>query len=151
MEKIYVVKMGEIVLTGPDGSVVSDPAFVKEAGGFTFFGDSCLEAITRCPYTVSFLWLQKGRCLLPSPIPDQRERRVGWVGELRLGQLRPTPTDAIVGNSWLVIAAGSQTTQDAWLLAAVKDSNTGNLWRAALCWCVCVFVCHLPTPGCAML
>lgn len=63
VEKIYVVKMGEIVLTGPDGSVVSNPAFVKEAGGFTFFGDSCLEAITRCPYTVSFLGLQ-GRYLL---------------------------------------------------------------------------------------
>lgn len=53
IEKIYVVKMGEIVLTSPDGKVVIDPAFVKEAGGFTFFGDSCLEAITRCPYTVS--------------------------------------------------------------------------------------------------
>lgn len=45
--------MGEVALTGPDGRAVSDPSFVKEAGGFTFFGDSCLEAITRCAYTVS--------------------------------------------------------------------------------------------------
>jgi hypothetical protein len=55
IEKIYVVKMGEVVLTGQDGRTVVDPAFVKEAGGFTFFGDSCLEAITRCQYTVRTL------------------------------------------------------------------------------------------------
>jgi hypothetical protein len=53
IEKIYVVKMGEVVLTTAGGRTVSDPNFVKEAGGFTFFGDSCLEAITRSPYTVS--------------------------------------------------------------------------------------------------
>lgn len=52
VEKIYVVKMGEVVLITPDGRTVADPAFVKEAGGFTFFGDSCLEATTRSPYTV---------------------------------------------------------------------------------------------------
>jgi len=45
--------MGEVALTGADGRAVTDPSFVKEAGGFTFFGDSCLEAITRCAYTVS--------------------------------------------------------------------------------------------------
>lgn len=44
--------MGEIVLTTPDDRTVTDPTFVKEAGGFTFFGDSCLEAIMRSPYTV---------------------------------------------------------------------------------------------------
>jgi hypothetical protein len=44
--------MGEVALTGPDGAPTSDPSFVREAGGFTFFGDSCLEAITRSPYTV---------------------------------------------------------------------------------------------------
>jgi hypothetical protein len=54
IEKIYVVKMGEVVLTTADGKTVSDPGFVKEAGGFTFFGDSCLEAITRSPYAVSY-------------------------------------------------------------------------------------------------
>jgi hypothetical protein len=52
VEKIYVVKMGEVVLITPDGRTVADPAFVKEAGGFTFFGDSCLEATTHSPYTV---------------------------------------------------------------------------------------------------
>jgi hypothetical protein len=53
VEKIYVVKMGEVVLTTADGRTVNDSNFIKEAGGFTFFGDSCLEAITRSPYTVS--------------------------------------------------------------------------------------------------
>ena len=53
VEKIYVVKMGEVSLTTADGRPVTDTSFVREAGGFTFFGDSCLEAIMRCPYTVS--------------------------------------------------------------------------------------------------
>jgi hypothetical protein len=53
VEKIFVVKMGEIELLNADGQAVNDPTFVKEAGGFTFFGDACLDAITRCPYTVS--------------------------------------------------------------------------------------------------
>lgn len=46
--------MGELALLGPDGRPLpdGDPAFIKEAGGFTFFGDSCLEAVTRSPYTV---------------------------------------------------------------------------------------------------
>lgn len=70
--------MGEVVLTGPDGRPVTDPSFVKEAGGFTFFGDSCLEAITRSPYTVRVrvssdvdalafaVWLFPSHCPLPN-------------------------------------------------------------------------------------
>ena len=27
--------------------------FLRQAGGFAFFGDACLDAITRCPYTVA--------------------------------------------------------------------------------------------------
>ena len=65
VEKIYVVKMGEIALTTPDGRTVTDPAFVKEAGGFTFFGDGCLEAISRCPYTVSST---AGLAAFPNPL-----------------------------------------------------------------------------------
>lgn len=53
IEKIYVVKMGEVHLVNADGQQVTDPTFVREAGGFTFFGDACLEAIAKCPYTVS--------------------------------------------------------------------------------------------------
>lgn len=45
--------MGEVTLYGADGQKVTDTAFVREAGGFTFFGDACLEASARCPYTVS--------------------------------------------------------------------------------------------------
>ncbi|WIA31049.1 hypothetical protein OEZ86_001080 [Tetradesmus obliquus] len=52
IEKIFVVKMGEVQLLAPDGSTVTDTAFVREAGGFTFFGDACLDAITRSAYTV---------------------------------------------------------------------------------------------------
>lgn len=52
IEKIFVVKMGEVSLLTADGQAVTDPAFVREAGGFTFFGDACLEAIAKCPYTV---------------------------------------------------------------------------------------------------
>eukprot|EP00879_Flechtneria_rotunda_P001387 GHRR01001538.1.p1 GENE.GHRR01001538.1~~GHRR01001538.1.p1 ORF type:complete len:1213 (+),score=453.23 GHRR01001538.1:393-3641(+) len=52
IEKIYIVKMGEVQLLDADNKVVTDPAFVKEAGGFTFFGDACLDAILHCPYTV---------------------------------------------------------------------------------------------------
>ncbi len=72
VEKICVIKMGEIVLIAPDGRTVTDPTFVKEAGGFTFFGDSCLEAITRCPYTVSGCWQW-----LPAGAAG---RLLGWAG-----------------------------------------------------------------------
>ena len=52
IEKIFVVKMGEVQLLALDGSTVTDTAFVREAGGFTVFGDACLDAITRSAYTV---------------------------------------------------------------------------------------------------
>lgn len=55
IEKIFVVKMGEMQLLAADGSTVTDTAFVREAGGFNFFGDACLDAITRSTYTVRFL------------------------------------------------------------------------------------------------
>jgi hypothetical protein len=44
--------MGEVQLLAADGSTVTDTAFVREAGGFTFFGDACLDAITRSTFTV---------------------------------------------------------------------------------------------------
>jgi cGMP-dependent protein kinase len=52
VEKLYVVKMGDISLL-KDGQPVSDPTWLREAGGFSFFGDVCLDAITRSPYTVN--------------------------------------------------------------------------------------------------
>ena len=52
VEKLYVIKMGEMVLL-KDGQEVHDPTWIKEAGGFTFFGDTSLDAISRSPYQVS--------------------------------------------------------------------------------------------------
>ena len=44
--------MGEVTLS-KGGQPASDPDFVREAGGFTFFGHGCVGSIQRSAYTVS--------------------------------------------------------------------------------------------------
>lgn len=52
IEKLYVIKIGEVTLLR-DGEVVQDPSFVHEAGGFTYFGEEGLVNTNfRSPYTV---------------------------------------------------------------------------------------------------
>jgi hypothetical protein len=55
VEKLYVVKIGEVVLEH-NGQPVSDPSFVRESGGFTFFGDAALTEPFRSRYTVKVCW-----------------------------------------------------------------------------------------------
>lgn len=52
MEKLYVVKLGEVTLQDAEGKAVEDPSFVKEAAGFSFFGEAALSDAARAPYTV---------------------------------------------------------------------------------------------------
>jgi len=53
IEKLYVIKIGEVQLFKDNGEVVSDPSFVHEAGGFTYFGEEGLAtAGVRSRYTV---------------------------------------------------------------------------------------------------
>jgi hypothetical protein len=42
VDRLYVLKMGEVALSA-DGVPASDAAFLREAGGFSFFGHSCVE------------------------------------------------------------------------------------------------------------
>ncbi|KAJ9511424.1 hypothetical protein QJQ45_029916, partial [Haematococcus lacustris] len=51
VEKLYVVKIGEVQLLR-DGEPVTDTTFVREATGFTFFGDESLKEPFRSNYTV---------------------------------------------------------------------------------------------------
>ena len=51
LSKLCVIKFGEVHLFR-DGQRVTDPSFVQEAGGFTFFGAGALSGAYRCPYTV---------------------------------------------------------------------------------------------------
>lgn len=44
--------MGEVTLS-KGGQPASDPDFVREAGGFTFFGHGCVGSIQRSAYTVA--------------------------------------------------------------------------------------------------
>lgn len=51
MDKLYVIKLGEVQLQ-QDGRPVTDAAFVAEASGFSFFGAAALERPYPSPYTV---------------------------------------------------------------------------------------------------
>ena len=51
MEKLYVVKIGEIALYR-DGEPVTDPNFVHEIAGFSYFGEQAISQPTKSPYTV---------------------------------------------------------------------------------------------------
>ncbi|GIL52865.1 hypothetical protein Vafri_8639 [Volvox africanus] len=51
LEKLYVVKIGEIALFR-NGEKVEDPSFVHEIAGFSYFGESSLTQTVKCPYTV---------------------------------------------------------------------------------------------------
>jgi hypothetical protein len=51
IDRLYVLKMGEVSLS-KGGQPASDPDFVREAGGFTFFGHGCVGSIQRSAYTV---------------------------------------------------------------------------------------------------
>ncbi|MEW5320291.1 MAG: hypothetical protein WDW38_011373 [Sanguina aurantia] len=52
IEKMFVVKIGEVQLMSKDNEVVEDPAFLKELGGFKFFGDGALQAPLKAPYSI---------------------------------------------------------------------------------------------------
>jgi hypothetical protein len=67
VEKLYVIKMGEVALL-KDGQEVHDPTYIKEAGGFTFFGDTSLDAITRSPYQVSQANKARAGCMSGKPV-----------------------------------------------------------------------------------
>lgn len=49
---MFVVKIGEVQLMSKDNEVVEDPAFLKELGGFKFFGDGALQAPLKAPYSI---------------------------------------------------------------------------------------------------
>lgn len=51
IDKLYVMKSGDVLLQ-KDGQSVPSTSFIREAGGFTFFGEGSLEAIERSPYSV---------------------------------------------------------------------------------------------------
>ncbi|KAG1668133.1 hypothetical protein FOA52_003920 [Chlamydomonas sp. UWO 241] len=51
VDSLCVIKLGEIKLIA-DGAPISDSEFVREAGGFSFFGEKSLTAPFRSPYTV---------------------------------------------------------------------------------------------------
>lgn len=63
VEKLYVIKIGDLQLLR-DGEPVTDPQFVREAGGFTFFGDAALSAEgsnAKSRYTVKVrCWVDQG-------------------------------------------------------------------------------------------
>jgi hypothetical protein len=48
---MYVIKVGEVKLI-QDGQSLSDPSFVHEAGGFSYFGDAALLQPFKSPYTI---------------------------------------------------------------------------------------------------
>ena len=45
-----MVKLGEMQLY-QDGQPVTDTSFLKEVGGFSYFGDAALDAPFKSPYT----------------------------------------------------------------------------------------------------
>ncbi len=51
VDKLYVCKIGEVQVFR-DGQPTTDPAFVKESGGFTYFGDDALKEPFKSKYTV---------------------------------------------------------------------------------------------------
>lgn len=44
-------KLGDVTLSR-DNQPVTDSNFIKEAGGFMYFGEASLDALVRSPYTV---------------------------------------------------------------------------------------------------
>lgn len=55
IDKLYVIKSGEVSLLKNGAPCAMDPAFVKEVGGFSYFGDGCLPGAAGpdvSPYTV---------------------------------------------------------------------------------------------------
>lgn len=53
MERLYVVKLGEVSLSDAAGNAVEDPSFVKEAAGFSYFGEAALTDAPCAPYTIT--------------------------------------------------------------------------------------------------
>lgn len=51
LEKLYVIKIGEVALYR-NGELVEDPGFVHEIAGFTYLGEGALTQPVRSPYTV---------------------------------------------------------------------------------------------------
>ncbi|PNW86201.1 hypothetical protein CHLRE_02g076900v5 [Chlamydomonas reinhardtii] len=51
LEKLYVVKIGEIALFRNDERV-EDPNFVHEIAGFSYFGETAITQTGKCPYTI---------------------------------------------------------------------------------------------------
>lgn len=47
-----MIKVGEVKLL-QDGQALSDPNFVHEAGGFSYFGEAALQQPFKSPYTIS--------------------------------------------------------------------------------------------------
>lgn len=63
LDKLYVIKFGEVQLLRDDALVEGgDASFVQEAGGFTFFGADALQGPVKSKYTVKV-----GQAALPLP------------------------------------------------------------------------------------
>ncbi len=61
--------MGEVQLL-QNGHPVQDPTFIREAGGFTYFGECCIDRHVQSPYTVSCTPPCARHCLLAACIPN---------------------------------------------------------------------------------
>lgn len=74
MEKLFVVKLGEVSLFNAAGEPVEDPTFVKEAAGFSYFCEQALaSSSSKAPYTV----VVKSESLHMLTLT---KRCVGWYG-----------------------------------------------------------------------
>ncbi len=51
IDKMYVVKIGEVALYRGEEKV-EDPNFIHEIAGFSYFGETSINAVSKCPYTV---------------------------------------------------------------------------------------------------
>ncbi|KAG2485663.1 hypothetical protein HYH03_015635 [Edaphochlamys debaryana] len=52
IEKLFVVKIGEIALFNKAGEKVEDPTFLHEIAGFSYFGETAITQTAKSPYTV---------------------------------------------------------------------------------------------------
>jgi hypothetical protein len=52
VDKLFVIKLGELNLIQDGQPVPEGSSFVHEASGFSFFGESALVQPFKCPYTV---------------------------------------------------------------------------------------------------
>lgn len=133
MDRLYVIKNGEVSLLKDDQPVPIDPTFIKESGGFNFFGDSALEALDKSAYTV----VVRSEALQLLCLP--RKQLDGFLGTVGAGLARSSIVATLKNSSLVqalpeedlhnIVAAGEPVRYSAGdVIAAAGTPAARSMW-----------------------